>query len=324
MDINGFEKVVQRYLNGQATDEDLLLIEQWFRQTDTNDYQLSEERRKVIAGRLLPRLQAITRAETGTASSNPRGLLRGISGRFVRAAAACIIITAGVLGWVFRYQLADHISPIAQQTIKAGPYEIRRVQLPDQSIVTLNTGASVSFPVSYRGPQRTATVQGEAFFEIAQDQQHPFIVHTPALNVTVLGTSFVVTDKSSFASVSVVTGKVRVAADEQPLGELQRGLQVHYNKQSGQSSLQPVDVQGVMAWIQHSLSFKEVPLEQVLHAIAQKWNAQLILPSPPSGRQFSGDFANNDNLDDMMTALALATGIHWEKTAAGAVRVTYP
>ena len=319
MDINGFEKVVQRYLNGQATDEDLVLIEQWFQQTEANDYQLTEERKKIVAGRLLPRLRAITGQQPATAVK-PVSRLR----TFTRVAAAVIMIAAtGGLGWVFRYQLQDTISPVAKQTIKAGPYEIKRVQLPDQTMVTLNTGASITFPVAYRRNERTATLEGEAFFEVAKDKQ-PFIVHTRSLDVTVLGTSFVVTEQPTFATVSVVTGKVKVASGEQQLGELRPGLQVRYNKQSRSSGMQPFDIPQVMAWTQHSLSFTAVPLEQVLNTIAKKWNVRLITPSTASGKQFSGDFANNDSLDDMMTALSLATGIHWERTTEGAISITYP
>jgi ferric-dicitrate binding protein FerR (iron transport regulator) len=324
MDLHGFEKVIQRYLNGQATDADLLLIEQWLQQTADKDYQLTEERKKAIAARLLPRLKAITQTPD-VAPVKSRRLYRNISKRFVRVAAALLIlITSGALGWIFRHQLTARISPVAIKTIKAGPYEIKKVQLPDHTRVTLNTGASISFPVAYTGHQRSATVEGEVFFEISKDHRQPFVVHTPSLDVTVLGTSFVVTEQQHYAAVSVVTGRVRVAAAQQQLAELVPGLQVQYNKHSRHAALQRINAQEVMAWTQRSLSFEAVPLEQVLKAIAQKWNVKLELADTVSGKAFTGDFNNNDSLDDMMAAVALATGIHWEKTGKGSIRITYP
>lgn len=324
MDINGFERVIQRYLNGQATDEDLVLIEQWFQQTEANDYQLTDEKRAAIAGRLLPRLKAIT----GPGEERPsafKSVRRALPVRFTRIAAAFVIMaTAGTFGWVFRQQLSDKIMPVAKKTIKAGPYEIKKVQLPDHTMVTLNTGASITFPETYRGDRRTATLQGEAFFEVARDEDKPFIVRTATLHVTVLGTSFVVTEQQSVASVSLVTGMVSVATDQQALAGIRPGLQVLYNKRSRTSSLHAFDAQQVMGWTLHSFSFDAVPLEQALKAIAQKWNVRLILPAGPSGKQFSGDFASNDSLDDMMTALALTTGIYWERTPAGAISIKYP
>jgi len=321
MDINGFEQVAERYLNGQATNEDLLLIEQWLQQTGNKEYELTAEKRKIIAARLLPRLKAITQ----TAAPEARRPLYLFPKRLVRIAAAILVlVTTGTLGWIYRQPLADRIAPVAMSTVKAGPYEIKKVQLPDQTMVTLNTGASISFPAAYRGNQRTASIEGEVFFEIAADKHKPFIVHTPSLDVTVLGTSFVVKEQSHFATVSVITGKVKVAAAEQPLAALEAGRQVQYNKQSRKAALQPVDVQQVMGWTQHSFSFQEVPLEQVLKAITQKWNVKLELPGVASRKEFSGDFSNNDSLDDMMAALALATGIHWEKNGAGIIRITYP
>jgi ferric-dicitrate binding protein FerR (iron transport regulator) len=217
----------------------------------------------------------------------------------------------------------EMISPVAWQTIKAGAHEIKKLRLPDQSLVTLDTGSTIRFPVEYRGSERPVDLIGKAFFEVTKNAKKTFVVHTSSLDVTVHGTSFVVSDQNLiFSTVSVVTGKVGVTADKKQLAELRPGLQLSYNRQTAGASLQTVDPRLMIAWTRRSLSFTEAPLEQVLAAIAQKWNLQLILPPSSSGKQFSGDFSDADSLEDMLKAVALATKIHWERTP-GAIRIQY-
>jgi len=324
MNKDEFERIVGRYLNGQATDEDLALLDRWFKLTEASPYYLTEERKNIIAARLLPRLEAIAQSYSGS-KSGTSGLLRHFANRFYRIAAVLILVIAvtGIPGWIFRRQLMERISPVARQSIMAGAHELKKIRLPDQTLVTLDTGASISFPVAYRGSERSVDLKGKAFFEVAKNTEQSFIVHTSTLDIKVLGTSFVVADQNLISTVSVVTGKVSVAADKRLLTELRPGLQLSYNRQTAGASLQTVDPHLMTAWTKRCLSFAEAPLEQVLAAIAQKWNVPLILPSAASGKQFSGDFSDADSLDDMMKAVALATGIRWERTASGAIIIKY-
>ena len=67
----------------------------------------------------------------------------------------------------------------------------RRLVLPDGSRVWLNAESSLSYPGSFGGRERReVTLQGEAYFEVAPDSLHPFVVETAALQTQVLGTSF--------------------------------------------------------------------------------------------------------------------------------------
>src|SRR3546814_3035867 len=79
-------------------------------------------------------------------------------------------------------------------TPRGGEYQ---VALPDGSRVWLNAASSLTYPTSFNGhKERRVELTGEAYFEIAKDADHPFIVESARQSVRVLGTHFNITARS--------------------------------------------------------------------------------------------------------------------------------
>lgn len=62
--------------------------------------------------------------------------------------------------------------------------------LPDGSKVWLNADSKLEFDKKFDGPLREVFLEGEAFFDVKKDTKRPFIVHTSAIDIKVLGTAF--------------------------------------------------------------------------------------------------------------------------------------
>jgi ferric-dicitrate binding protein FerR (iron transport regulator) len=92
-----------------------------------------------------------------------------------------------------------------------------QVSLPDSSVIQLNTGSAVTYPVPWTGailPSRNLALRGEAQFEVARDVKTPFVVHTRQADVKSLSTVFVVRDnvvKNDFLAFAV-KGNIQVRA----------------------------------------------------------------------------------------------------------------
>ncbi len=66
-----------------------------------------------------------------------------------------------------------------------------QLKLPDGTAVWLNAASSIQYPIAFTNSERRVIVTGEAYFEVAQDRQKPFIVELNNLaEVEVLGTHF--------------------------------------------------------------------------------------------------------------------------------------
>lgn len=96
------------------------------------------------------------------------------------------------------------------QTSKAG--ERKSFQLPDGSKVMLNAGSTLRVPADFNRSGREISLEGEAFFDVARDPRKPFVIHTPSMDIRVLGTSFNIKAYPGDAQTeaSLLTGSVEV------------------------------------------------------------------------------------------------------------------
>lgn len=75
-------------------------------------------------------------------------------------------------------------------TLKVPAKQKMTLMLSDGTKITANSNTTVVYPKQFTGKQREISVRGEAFFEVAHDKLHPFIVHAKGVSVRVLGTKF--------------------------------------------------------------------------------------------------------------------------------------
>lgn len=104
------------------------------------------------------------------------------------------------------------------------------ITLSDGTIVTLYGESSIEFPRQFSGKRRVVKMSGEAYFDVAKDAAHPFVVVNDYFSTSVLGTSFgmrAYSDKD--ASVTLVEGRVEMNGDNMPRRILSPGQKAQYS-----------------------------------------------------------------------------------------------
>lgn len=88
--------------------------------------------------------------------------------------------------------------------------------LPDSSRVWLNSGSKLTFSSNFRNG-RKVSLEGEAFFSVAKDKNHPFRVKTTDVEVEVLGTRFNLKayPEENLVSTTLVEGSVNISSKYQ-------------------------------------------------------------------------------------------------------------
>lgn len=126
--------------------------------------------------------------------------------------AATLGIMLTVSAGLFGYR-SWQAQPVMQMAASAGTGQIVSQQLEDGSTLTLNAGSDIE--ITYYRDRRLARLKrGEAIFEVARDEDRPFVVESGPAQVTVLGTRFAVNRLQDLVRVSVDHGRVRVEAPE--------------------------------------------------------------------------------------------------------------
>lgn len=207
--------------------------------------------------------------------------------------------------------------------------------LPDGTKVLLNSDTRLSYNQSFGKQAREVNLEGEAYFEVVKDAQHPFIVHTNTMDIKVLGTVFNVrayhNEKNTQTtllegSVEVILNKrnernlvvlkphekivvnndpdhiVPLKADEMPVPDISL-ITIKTNVED--SSILETD------WTKNKLAFDQARYSEVFPEL-ERWYGVTIAVKDSSilTRKISGIY-ENESLNDVMESLKLATGFRY-------------
>jgi transmembrane sensor len=270
--------------------------------------------------------------ETGRGNSNPGDISSHRRIRRIRMAVAASLIGACAL--IYLYTLHRHAGTgDGYNTVSTRPGSRSKIQLPDGTVVWLNADSRLAYNVSGPGPNREVQLTGEAYFDVAKDKDHPFLIHTPTIDIRVLGTTFDVrsygnernTEASLFqGSVEVmlhnnpdkkiilqpneklivhndelmVSGiKVQPATDDSPDEPLMTVGKVHF-QQKDSSYMETL-------WMNNQLAFDNRTLEEVALQIERWYGVQVTVTDPQMlSTRYSGVF-EDETLQQVMEALRL-------------------
>lgn len=149
------------------------------------------------------------------------------------------------------------------------------VVLPDGTEVNLNSATSLRFPSSFNGNRREIEVRGEAFLKVAKNESKPFIVHSDAGDVQVLGTSFNInTYEPGILRASLVDGSIR-AESHGHSQLLQPGEEVISNR-FGEMKKRKFDAEKVLSWRQGTYHFDGATYASVAKVLERCYNVRVV------------------------------------------------
>ncbi len=178
-------------------------------------------------------------------------------------------------------------------------------QLPDGSLVWLNSGSKIQFSSSFTETSRDVFLEGEAFFEVAENPDRPFHVHTSNMTVTALGTAFnIEAFDGDVERVTLVEGKIGVSGFNNYYEEILPGNAVEMIGNNSEIRKIEVDPLEIISWKDGVLLFQGESYTYVLKKL-ERWygvtievNGDISLPD-----QFFGKF-KNASLENVLRSLS--------------------
>ena len=194
------------------------------------------------------------------------------------------------------------------------PYGKRsKVQLSDGSTVWLNSGSRMVYPAVFNNQKREVYLEGEAIFDVAHIEDHPFMVVCKDQEVEVLGTEFGVTNYLDENTIKTVlkSGSVQINYREHRM-RISPGTIVSYNKETRSINSDKINVDHYFSWREGVLIFKNNDLQFILKRLARYYNVDISLQhGVPIDETFSGYLDLNDNLDIVMGNLKESADINF-------------
>ena len=159
-----------------------------------------------------------------------------------------------------------------------------KIVLSDGSLVHLNAGSTLKYPVKFlNGMERKVFLSGEAYFDIAKDKLHTFVVNTQNINVQALGTKFNVNSykEDSEISTALVEGSVGVynvdeKFDAKASTVLMPGYKASWNKSENRMNINEVDIEEHIAWTKGQLLFKSKSFTDIIKVLERTYDVTII------------------------------------------------
>lgn len=240
------------------------------------------------------------------------------------AVAASFIAAITLLYWLSGSSQQN--LPIASEKpaneITVGHGSRTRIQLPDGSQVWINSGSTLTYENFYKSNTREVQLNGEAYFDVVKDPEHPFIVHTSGIDIKVLGTAFNVKAYKSESSIeaTLIHGSIEVINKNRP-GTPKIMLKPHeklvYNKypvsdtRDQRADIKPAEPDAYSitikplskdipdsnivetAWVYNKLSFEDERFEDLAGKMEKWYNLKILIEGEKlKDHKISGSFVN--------------------------------
>lgn len=154
--------------------------------------------------------------------------------------------------------------------------ETFKVVLSEGTEVFLNSDSRLVYPTVFKGKERIVSLEGEAYFKVSKDVEHPFIVKTGNVQVRVLGTEFNVRGYSpTDVRITLITGKVAVSDTCGTHNvEMEPGQSAQLST-DGTFAVSEVNIESFLYWKEGFFYFDDIPLADMMKEIGRWYNIDI-------------------------------------------------
>lgn len=211
-------------------------------------------------------------------------------------AAACLALIA--VPALQRHMLADYATSVA---------ELREISLPDGSLASLDADSAIA--VNYREGERSVTLlDGQVFFQVLRDREHPFIVKAGEVSVMVTGTAFSVAKTADAISVAVASGSVDVAVRDGERNGLTQGDRLTFDRHDRTAIRGQVPPSHVGSWRSRQLVVHEATVGELVEELGRHQGGVIIVRDKSLNRQRVSGVFDLTNPHEALNTLAASQG----------------
>lgn len=207
-------------------------------------------------------------------------------------------------------------------TPRGGQYQLT---LPDGSIVWLNAASSIRYPTAFSGKERTVSITGEAYFEIAKDPSMPFKVVLPPSPggrpdeggwkdgaIEVLGTHFNVNAYAdeNILKATLLEGSILLTSNGTG-SRLEPGQQGQLTNSGRIAVINNVDLEEAVAWKNGRFNFDNADITSVMRQLARWYDVEVVFEGKIPTEKFDGEIPRNSKMSEVFKILELSN-VHFK------------
>lgn len=211
--------------------------------------------------------------------------------------------------------------PTRYAEVTAANGSIIKYELPDGSIVWLNSGSKLSYPITFTDDNRQVTLSGEAYFDVTANPEKPFYVKTTeGITTYVYGTHFNVNayQDNPYIETILEEGKVNILMPHNKSSEIKLlpGEGFFYDKDSKSYKKRNVDTYEYTAWKEGKLIFRNTKLEDIVKRLSRHFNVDITLNNHSKKTYRYRATFSKESLTQILDYLSRSAKLKWEENVS--------
>jgi ferric-dicitrate binding protein FerR (iron transport regulator) len=312
------KELAYKLKQGTISPEEQTWLDAWYTRFSEEEvllsaskYQNPEQLRESILNKITAQMEA---------PGQPARKVITLWRRIAAAAAVVLLVTFAAL---YKNEVLEVIDPVKQVELATAPGKHRQISLPDGTRIWLSPGSHISYPDKFRTKERLVKLEGEAFFDVVHDEDHPFVIQSGQLKTVVLGTSFNIKayPHQIVSEVTVISGKV--AVQEHNLPKSKQAIMVLnqravYNKTD--RSLVKQEYPNASKFLSQRtglFSYDGASLQTVTDDLSLQYGIRISLTPDISKKGFYGHINTNEPINKTFNKLCAVMDLRWNRVDSG-------
>lgn len=205
------------------------------------------------------------------------------------------------VGKTLTYVNNSPVEELVFNTLKVPYGKQFKLELSDSTVVYLNSGSSIKFPVKFlKGIDRKIFLTGEAFLAVAEHREWPFIVNSGDMNIRVLGTKFNVSayPEDKIKEVVLVKGSVELYNEGRKINStettiLKPGMKGNFDIERKSITTESVITSIYTSWVDGELVFRNMTFNEILKKLERHYDVTIVNKNAElADVEFNASFSN--------------------------------
>jgi transmembrane sensor len=207
----------------------------------------------------------------------------------------------------------------AMNEIIVGNSQKTEITLEDGTLITLDAGSIFRYPKNFESDMREVFLNGEGYFEVAHDNNKPFIIHANDARIKVLGTKFNVRawrdDKK--VVVAVAEGKVSLRSQNESDPDkkvvITKGQVSVMRENEAPSEAKNANVDDYLSWLDREDYFRDVPLQEVFNQLERWYDVDIQLSDESYASNQVTIFIKKKPIEEILDVIALMNNLQYKQ-----------
>jgi ferric-dicitrate binding protein FerR (iron transport regulator) len=332
-------ELLARYLSRECTTQEYIEVESWLRISEEHVEQLKSYERIWVDAQQLNKLDIefdsaldwsvlqnrIEAEDLSVEEQTPMlittratALNRNISYFSRIAAILSLVFLIGFYGSQFFVQVPTEQNEAVLKEISMKKGQRGSVTLSDGTLVSLNSESSITLPDRFKSDVREVYLNGEAFFEVAKNEEKPFKIYVNGTVIEVLGTSFAVRAFPDDESVrtTVVEGLVSFRSQDEDISEgvlLSAGDLGEFNLKRKKISKEFIEnLDPYISWKEGYLTFEQASMTEVRKQLERKYDIEVVFEDSNIELLELTAELKSRSLRNVLETISLSLGLEFE------------